>query len=78
MARFKTSEPILCGFNKVELSVPRLRLIKLAMRRGQYNTQEETIFLRVFQWKAEIALKKILHTLSLAEKGLLKSAGSPK
>ena len=70
---YKYTEVKLCDFNKVELSIPRLRLVKLLFKKT-YLTQEETHFLRVLLWKSESAENKILHIKSIIEKTLFKSA----
>ena len=72
--RTNKKDPILCDFNRVEISIPRVRLIKLAWKRG-YLDYDETIFLRALTWRVEAAINKLLHVQSLAEKALLKSGG---
>ncbi|MDD5355068.1 MAG: hypothetical protein PHY56_00800 [Candidatus Omnitrophica bacterium] len=66
------NDPVLCDFNKVELSVPRLKLVRLLFKKS-YLTQDEAIFLRGLLWKTESANNKILHVQSIVEKALLKS-----
>ena len=70
-------ESVLCDFNKVELSIPRLRLIKLLFKKS-YLDYEETIFLKALLWKTEAANYKILHVQSIIEKALRKSASLQK
>jgi len=67
--------PELCDFNRIELPVPRLNLIKLVFKRT-FLSHDETIFLKALLWRAESANNKILHVMSLAEKALLKSGAS--
>jgi hypothetical protein len=64
--------PELCEFNKIELSIPRLKLIKLLFKKT-YLSQDETIFLKGLLWKTEGANNKILHVQSIIEKVLRKS-----
>jgi hypothetical protein len=68
-------EPVLCDFNKVELQVPRLRLIKLLWKK-HYLDHDEVIFLKALLWQAEAANHKILHVISVAEKALLKATNT--
>jgi hypothetical protein len=68
----KNSQVRLCEFTKVELSVPRLKLIKLLLKRS-YLTGDEIIFLKALRWKTESANNKILHVMSVIDKALLKS-----
>lgn len=68
---FSKAEPELCEFNKIELSIPRLRLIKLLFKKS-YLDQDETVFLQGLLWKTESAANKILHVQSIIEKALLK------
>ena len=65
-------EPELCQFSKVEISVPRARLLRL-LGKKHYLTHEESVFLKVLIWRVEAANNKILHVRSIAEKALLKS-----
>jgi len=65
-------EPRLCDFGKIELIIPRLRLLKL-LNKKSYITQEEAIFLKAQLWKVESANAKILHVQSIIEKTLLKT-----
>lgn len=68
-------DPVLCDFNKVELRVPRLKLIKLLFKRT-YLDWEETIFLKALHWKVEAAEAKVAHVKSIIEKALLKAGES--
>ena len=75
MVKVKFKDPILCDFSKVELKIPRLKLIKLLMKKS-YLQAEETIFLKALLWQTESANNKILHVQSLCEKALLKATNS--
>ena len=68
-------DPRLCDFNRVELSIPRLKLLKLYFKRS-YLTIEETIFLKALLWKTELTQNKIMHVRSIVDKTLLKSTNS--
>lgn len=74
MSRYPRKDPRLCDFNRIELSVPRLKLIKLLFKKS-YLEAEETIFLKALLWKTESAEAKILHVRSIIEKILLKAPG---
>ena len=65
-------EPVLCNFDKVELSVPRLKLIKCLFKKS-FLTHDEMIFLKGLLWRAESADNKIRHIISIADRALLKS-----
>lgn len=65
-------EPRLCDFSKIELTVPRHKLIQLLFKRN-FLQADETIFLKSMLWKSEAALNKLLHVKSICEKSLLKS-----
>jgi hypothetical protein len=64
--------PTLCSFKKVELYVPRLKLIKLLFKKS-YLSFDEIIFLKGLHWKTEAAQNKLAHVQSIIEKALLKS-----
>ena len=66
-------EPKLCDFNKVELKVPRLSLLKLLKKRS-YLSHEETAFLRELLHRTEQSNYKILHIQSIIERCLFKSS----
>ena len=68
------NDPKLCNFSKVELSVSRLKLIKIYFKKS-YLDYEETIFLKALLWRTEAAENKLLHIKSIIEKSLLKSPG---
>ena len=65
-------DPTLCDFNKVELKVPKIKLLRLYLKRS-FLDQEEVIFLKALLWQAEAANHKILHIQSIIEKSLLKT-----
>ena len=62
--RITAKEPSLCNFNKIELNIPHLRLIKLLFKRT-YLSHEESHFLRVLLWKTECVENKVLHIKSI-------------
>jgi hypothetical protein len=68
-------ETKICSFNKIELNIPRLKLLKLLFKRS-YLDFEETVFLKGLYWKTEAAENKIAHIKSIVEKALLKAGGS--
>jgi len=71
----KYKEAKLCDFNKIELTIPsnqRVKLIKLAYKPA-FLKEDEVIFCKIWQYKAEIIIKKALHLKSIADKALLKS-----
>ena len=68
-------EPVLCDFNKVELSVPRYKLIKLLFKK-HYLAPDETVFLKGLLWKSEAAENKLAHVQSIIRKALLKAPGA--
>ena len=70
--RERIKDPQLCEFNKVELSIPRLKLLKCYFKKGTIS-YDEMIFLRGLIWKCESANNKLLHIISIAEKSLRKS-----
>jgi hypothetical protein len=61
----------LCDFDRIAVSIPRARLLKLVWKKS-FLDPEETIFLKALLWKIESANNKILHVQSLAYKALLK------
>lgn len=67
-----TCEPKLCDFDRVELKVPRVKLLKLLSKKT-HLCFEETVFLRFLVSRTEVANHRILHVQSIAEKALLKS-----
>lgn len=71
----KYNEPKLCDFGKIELSIPRARLIKLLFKK-HYLDADEVIFLKALSWRAESAENKILHVRSIINKALLKATSS--
>jgi hypothetical protein len=72
--RHFSKEPILCNFDKVELKVPRLKLLRLLFKRT-YLDYAEVIFLKALLWQAEAAENKILHIQSIIRKALFKASG---
>jgi hypothetical protein len=68
----KYNEPRLCDFNRISLSVPRFKLIKLLLKR-RHLQGEEVIFLKTLQYQIEVKENQILHVKSIIEKALLKA-----
>ena len=66
-------DPKLCDFNKVELKVPRMKLLKL-LKKYNYLSQSETAFLRELLHRTEQSNYKILHIQSIIEKCLFKAS----
>jgi hypothetical protein len=68
-------EPTLCNFDRIELRIPsnqRVKLIKLAYK-PTFLKEEELVFCKVWQAKAEIVINNALHLKSIAEKALLRA-----
>ena len=67
-------EAPLCDFSKIELRIPsnqRVKLIKLAYK-STLLKEEEVVFCKTWQYKAEVVIRKALHLQSIAEKALIK------
>ena len=67
------TESALCEFTKVELKIPRRKLLKLHHQK-HYLDHEDDMFLRKLLDMTEQANYKILHVQSIIEKVLRKSA----
>ena len=70
----KYKEPKICDFNRIELRIPsnqRVKLIKLAYKPNLLN-EDEVVFCKTWQYKAEVVIRKALHLQSIAEKALIK------
>lgn len=68
-------EARLCDFTKIELSIPytvRIRLIKLSYKQT-FLDADELMFCKIWQWKADMIIKKALHLRSISEKALLRA-----
>ena len=66
--------PRLCNFNKVELTVPRLQLLRL-LKKKTFLKRDEFVFTCDLLREAEAADNKIRHVISILEKILLKARG---
>lgn len=64
--------PELCEFNCVNLSIPRLRLVKLAWGRD-YLKEDDAVFLKGLLLKTEAAENKLKHVKSVVEKAMLRN-----
>jgi len=73
MSYVKT-EPRLCSFRKVEISIPSKKLIKIYFKKN-FLDAEETIFLKALEWKVEAAENRLAHVKSIIVKALLKKSG---
>jgi hypothetical protein len=69
---YNKKEPTLCEFSKVEIRIPRLKLIKLVWEK-HFNQSDDTVFLMVLEARVEAAQNKLAHVRSLIDKALLKS-----
>lgn len=68
-------DPELCSFTKIELSVPRLKLLKCLSKRT-FLDWKERVFLTALLWKVEAVEYKVGHVKSIIEKALLKAGGN--
>ena len=62
----------LCEFNQIQMPVPRVRLVRLALKKD-YLSQEEAGFIRAMLWRAEATLYKVQHVMSICERALRKT-----
>ena len=72
MTRRPYKEPLLCDFNEIKMKVPRVRLVKLAWKKGLLD-HDEAVFLKGLLLKSEAVENRLKHIQSLINKALLKS-----
>ena len=64
--------PVLCDFNRISLSIPRVKLIKMAFKQT-YLDFDEIIILKALLLQIELAENKLAHVRSLIDKARLKT-----